>query len=61
MSTIKDVAKHAGVSVGTVSNYMTGARSVSAEMAKQIQSAINELGYKPNSYAKNLKIGRAHV
>lgn len=55
MSTIKDVAKHAGVSVGTVSNYMTGARSVSAEMAKQIQSAINELGYKPNSYAKNLR------
>jgi len=55
MSTIKDVAKLAGVSVGTVSNYMTGARSVSAEMAKQIQSAINELGYKPNSYAKNLR------
>ncbi|MCE5188683.1 MAG: extracellular solute-binding protein [Eubacteriales bacterium] len=55
MSTIKDVARHAGVSVGTVSNYMTGTRSVSAEMSKQIQSAINELGYKPNSYAKNLR------
>lgn len=55
MSTIKDVARQAGVSVGTVSNYMTGAKSVSAEMAKQIQAAIDELGYRPNSYAKNLR------
>ena len=55
MSTIKDVAKHAGVSVGTVSNYMTGVRSVSPEMVKNIQASIDELGYKPNSYAKNLR------
>lgn len=55
MSTIKDVAKHAGVSVGTVSNYMTGARSVSAEAAKLIKAAIDELSYQPNSYAKNLR------
>jgi multiple sugar transport system substrate-binding protein len=55
MSTIKDVARHAGVSVGTVSNYMTGVKTVSPEMAKQIQAAVDELGYKPNSYAKNLR------
>lgn len=55
MSTIKDVARHAGVSVGTVSNYMTGVKTVSPEMAKQIQTAVDELGYKPNSYAKNLR------
>ena len=55
MSTIKDVARHAGVSVGTVSNYMTGAKTVSPEMAKQIHQAVEELGYKPNSYAKNLR------
>jgi DNA-binding LacI/PurR family transcriptional regulator len=55
MSTIKDVAKHAGVSVGTVSNYMTGVRSVSPELARQIKAAIHELDYKPNSYAKNLR------
>ena len=56
MSTIKDVARHAGVSVGTVSNYMNGSKTVSAEMAKQIQQAVDELGYKPNSYAKNLRM-----
>lgn len=55
MSTIKDVARLAGVSVGTVSNFMTGAKTVSPEMAKQIQSAVEELEYKPNSYAKNLR------
>ena len=55
MSTIKDVARHAGVSVGTVSNYMTGKKTVSPEMAKSIQQAVEELGYQPNSYAKNLR------
>ncbi len=55
MSTIKDVAALAGVSVGTVSNYMTGARSVSEEAGKAIQNAIDELSYRPNSYAKNLR------
>ena len=56
MSTIKDVAHHAGVSVGTVSNYMNGSKTVSAEMTKQIQQAVDELGYQPNSYAKNLRM-----
>ena len=55
MSTIKDVARHAGVSVGTVSHYMTGVKTVSPEVAKMIQLAVEELGYQPNSYAKNLR------
>ena len=55
MSTIKDVAKHAGVSVGTVSNYLTGAKHVMPKTAKRIQTAIGELNYQPNSYAKNLR------
>lgn len=55
MSTIKDVAKRSGVSVGTVSNYFTGAKHVHPETVKKIKVAIDELGYKPNSYAKNLR------
>ncbi len=55
MSTIKDVAMLSGVSVGTVSNYITGAKHVLPETAKKIKSAITELNYKPNSYAKNLR------
>jgi len=55
MSTIKDVAKLSGVSLGTVSNYLTGAKHVLPETAKKIKAAIDELNYKPNSYAKNLR------
>lgn len=55
MSTIKDVAAQAGVSVGTVSNYITGARFVHPETAKLIKRAIDALDYHPNPYAKNLR------
>lgn len=55
MSTIKEVAALAGVAVGTVSNYVTGAKNVSSQTAKTIQRAIDELDYHPNSYAKNLR------
>ncbi len=55
MVTIKDVAREAGVSIGTVSNYITGTRGVTPKTAKNIRQAIARLGYQPNSYAKNLR------
>lgn len=55
MSTIKDVANLAGISVGTVSNYLTGAKSVLPDTAKKIKDAIEELNYKPNQFARNLR------
>lgn len=55
MVTIKDVAREAGVSIGTVSNCITGTRGVTPKTAKSIQQAIARLGYQPNSYAKNLR------
>jgi Transcriptional regulators len=55
MSTIKDVAMLADVSIGTVSNYLSGIKPVRAETAKKIKAAIKELDYKPNAYAKNLR------
>ncbi len=55
MSTIKDVAMLADVSIGTVSNYLTGIKPVRPETAKKIKAAIQELDYKPNAYAKNLR------
>ncbi len=57
MSTIKDVAKMAGVSIGTVSNYITKSRPVKQSTAKTIQNAIIELNYKANAFAKNLRNG----
>jgi multiple sugar transport system substrate-binding protein len=55
MSTIKDVASHAGVSIATVSNYMNHTKPVSKAVSARIKAAIEELQYSQNLTAKNLK------
>lgn len=54
MSTIYDVAKLAGVSIGTVSNYLNH-KYVGTTRSKAIQKAIEELNYTPNHIARSLK------
>ncbi len=54
MVTIKDVAKRANVSPGTVSNALTGKRPVSAGTRRRILDVIEELGYQPNVLARSL-------
>lgn len=58
MATMKDVARLAGVSHGTVSNVLNGSKSVSSDKIKKVQQAMAELGYKPNVLARNLKTNR---
>lgn len=58
MATMKDVAKLAGVSHGTVSNVLNGSKSVSSDKIRRVQQAMAELGYKPNSNARSLKSHR---
>jgi LacI family transcriptional regulator len=55
MATMKDVAKAAGVSLGSVSHYLNGRVSVSPAKASQIQRAINELGYRVDQGARSLR------
>ena len=55
MTTIKDIAKYAHVSIGTVSNYLTKAKPVSQQKALQIEHAIQSLHYIPNHAAQILK------
>ncbi len=53
--TISDVAKHAGVSKSTVSNYLNGKfEKMSVETKAAIESTIKELGYTPNLSARRL-------
>lgn len=54
MASIRDVARRAGVGVGTVSRVINGTGYVSADTRKKIESAIEELQYKPNELARNL-------
>lgn len=59
MVTMKDVAKMAGVSHGTVSNVLNGAKGVSVDKIKKVEAAIKKLGYNRNALAINLKTTKA--
>lgn len=52
--TINDVARHAQVSVSTVSNVLTGNRPVSALTREQVMRVVEELGFRPNRLARGL-------
>ncbi|RLJ38419.1 LacI family DNA-binding transcriptional regulator [Acidovorax sp. 106] len=55
MATIKDVARHADVSVTTVSHVVNGTRYVSTESRERVETAIRALGYVPSAIARSLK------
>ncbi|WP_408008431.1 LacI family DNA-binding transcriptional regulator [Pseudalkalibacillus sp. A8] len=55
MSTIKDVAKKANVSIATVSAVINNSKFVSEELRKRVEHSITELGYRPNKVARSLK------
>ena len=59
MTTIKDVARLAGVSPSTVSKYINGG-SVRKENIASIRSAIARLDYRVNPIARSLKTRRSH-
>ncbi|WP_096187179.1 LacI family DNA-binding transcriptional regulator [Evansella halocellulosilytica] len=54
MTTIRDVAKHANVSVATVSRVINKKGYVSKEAEKAVLASIKELNYQPNSVARSL-------
>lgn len=60
MATINDIAKKTGLSKSTISRYLNQG-SVSKTSRKKIKDAIEELGYVPNSYARNLKISKTNT
>ena len=59
--TIRDVAKKAGVGVGTVSRVLNGGTSVSETTRQKVQEAIIELQYTPNPAARRLSRGKTMV
>jgi DNA-binding LacI/PurR family transcriptional regulator len=52
--TIREVARHAGVAVGTVSRVVNNLPDVNPELRKRVQSALDELKYRPNARARSL-------
>lgn len=55
MVTIREVARHARVSVGTVSNVLAGLATVRPEMRRRVEQAMRDLDYHPNQIARSLK------
>lgn len=55
---LKDVAERAGVSVRTVSNVVNNAPAVAPATRERVLRAVEELGYRPNLAARNLRQGR---
>ncbi|MBW3090321.1 LacI family transcriptional regulator [Bifidobacterium callitrichidarum] len=53
-ATIRDVARLAGVSYGTVSRYLNGSAHVSPAAAERIAQAIQDARYTPNQAARSL-------
>ncbi|HYF96261.1 MAG TPA: LacI family DNA-binding transcriptional regulator [Symbiobacteriaceae bacterium] len=54
MPTIKDVARHAGVAVSTVSRVLNGTGYVSPDTREKVDHAIAQLGFRPNKLARGL-------
>ncbi|WP_411749075.1 extracellular solute-binding protein [Serratia marcescens] len=58
MPTIKDIARLAGVSHGTVSNVLNGRGNVSVKKINAVMDAARQLDYKPNAQARELRAGK---
>jgi DNA-binding LacI/PurR family transcriptional regulator len=58
---IHDVARHARVSIATVSRTINGVTTVDKELAKRVWKAIRELNYFPNTHARALVSGRSRL
>jgi DNA-binding LacI/PurR family transcriptional regulator len=57
-ATIYDVARRAGVSHQTVSRYLSGFEGIRPETRARVESALTELGYRPNAAARHLRAQR---
>jgi len=57
--TVRDVARHAGVSTSTVSHVLNRTRFVSDDLRERVMAAMRELDYEPNAAARMLSLKRS--
>jgi len=58
---VKDVAKLAGVSVGTVSNVLNRPEAVGEELRRRVEAAMGELNFIRNASARQLRAGTSQA
>ena len=59
--TIREVARHAGVSTATVSHVLNNTRFVMEETKEKVLNSINALNYTPDEMARNFKQRRRNL
>lgn len=60
-ATMKDVAVHANVALGTVSRIVNGNKTVSKELRDHVNKVIEELGYHPNVQARSIRTKKTNA
>jgi len=61
VTTIRDVARHVGVSPATVSRVVNGLPGISEATQQRVHSAVAELGYEPDTLARGLKTMKSQL
>lgn len=61
MTTIKEVAKRAGVSIATVSRVLNDQSNVTADARAKVMAAVQALDYRPSRVARRLRTKSTHV
>ena len=61
MTTIRDVAKEAGLSTGTISKALSHPERVSKKNLEKVEAAILKLNYKPNMLAQKFRSNTANT
>lgn len=59
--TIKDVARHAGVSIAAASYALNDTGTISDATRQRVLKAAEELNYHPNAFARHLKKRKTHT
>jgi LacI family transcriptional regulator len=59
--TVRDVARLAGVSPGTVSKVLNGQGQLRPETQSRVRAAAADLGFRPNHLARSLLSGRTYT
>ena len=60
-TTIKDVARHAGVGIGTVSRVINNEKAVGDQTRQKVMESMKSLNYSPNNMASQLRKNETRI
>src|SRR6184192_3578787 len=61
LSSIRDLARHLNISIGTVSRALNGRADVNAETRRRVLEAARILNYAPNQSGRSLRQGTTNM